>query len=321
MSSLYENSSLWRLRFPSSAAIGGIDGGIPYKILSQTGTAERGQSSITETYIIDAGYLSLFLNTLFPAPEVVAGTSIINNAQIPGQVTSFLGDPRAVNCRWRPHMPGLPVDTLASDVFAPSDTYGLYIEVEVEYRSIEEQDPDRPRTFLDVRGNASGEYLLIMPNKAALDAPSNPNRDPQIPASKIVPGMDWTLTWEMITEYYYENTLLPKMREAIGKVNDSDFSVLYDSPAETVLFMGWSFEQLDHLQRANVPGWMGPPRKDRYLQVTFNFLEKRVEEDDTVYGHNHIWDQKSGLWTKLLVDGSANKFLYESYDMNLLFGD
>lgn len=306
MPSAYEDPSTWRFFFRSSPA------NIPVRLVSRTGDFEQTATRITETYLMQSVNLLRFATDTFP-PSFVRGDRII---QPPSRHVSGLPSVRASKISWQEHIPGLPVDPFSSDPIkslnASDLTYPPVSEVTVEYTTSRPEDE-----FLELFADTAGEIISQPSPKGTYEGPGGStdreaNRQPSIQFNKIVPMTDWTARYPRVPYSFFRETLIGTIRSLLGKVNSSVMPVLFDAPVETILFVGYKFEQEFSL-RVNQP---------LMSRVEFKLLEKRVydgyDSATLIKGHNHYWNPDKGQWQKLLF-GDDLQPAFELDDLNDLF--
>lgn len=329
----YRNPSTWRNQTP---------GGIKYRVVTTSGQLNPLDAEITTSYLIKATDLRAFCEELWPPPsyketrndnlfaaEVTAG--IFLNGAPPRLVQknppSYPNFPslRPASLRFVPHIDGLPIDPFAFDTTAPSGTYGQIITIEVVWSNSKYD----PRNYLTKTGSSTGEYLnqgtppgIKYQAVAGADQsdpfgnPVNPGaslpvKNPILPATIVVPEEDWTLKRVYVPGDYFESWTLPLLRYAQGTVNNDICLELFGAPAETLLFVGFSIEEIWSWRldtEAGLGGIWTPTngstpnfRGDQYITIELKFLEKYVHtgnSGDRVAGHNHAFIPEIG-WRKI----------------------
>lgn len=318
----YLNPTTWR-------GIAGVVNNVPirYRLVSREGWVERNESGAKEVYLIAANQLLSFIFLSYPPADNRFGIPHWADRRMPGV-------PNLVTRRvsWKSHVDGLPVDPFNVDPAPPlgrNATYHPVLEVTIEYdNKTEEPDENDPETFLTITANAAGEFLMVPSASETLweagapaigepeqAGPPEPNRSATLPASVIIPETEWNVRWAQVPRDYFKETLLPRMRDRVGTVNSSAATFLYDAPAETLMFVGYSVTRENQFvaTRAGVEEELPP------VTVDMKFLEKNVvkitEGVTQRFGHQHVY-RPGGGWQRLLVDGER---LYEETDMNVLF--
>jgi len=302
----YEDPSTWRLQ---------TNGGIPFRYVERDGSFGMEEAVVSETVLIPADRLEDLALEMFPAP-LIFGTSLI----YPGTGLINGTNLRAQSLSWKAHFDGKPVDPFASDPTAPAGTYQPNVLVTIEYstdvqRSQSESDPNDPFTFLEISANAAGEFIHSTAPKAGWaenDVTSSSdvtkNKLQTTPISIIVPETDWNVTWPRVPRAYLTDTLIAKLRSSLGKVNTLSMPIFFGATKETILFVGYSIRQQFTWRTATQPPF----------KLDLKFLEKRVEDQAHIRGHNHIWKADVGKWQHLRVDG-ANQTIYRTTDLNIIF--
>lgn len=316
------DSSTWRLTTGSA---------IPYKLVERSGVFEAENASAKETYIMKANQLMAFAAECFPLPYYAFGTVYYpSRRRMPG-----LSPLVTTRITWKAHVGGRPIDPFGADPTAPDGTYEENVQLDIDYQVMPEndqqRDPNNPFTFLEITGSASGEFLHAPVRGVALwvDEPfessqssSSPAPEPypdilhgsenevteiDIPNTIVQPTIEWNCKWSQIPFAYFNNTLLPRLRNKMGMINDDVF-VLFDAPAETVLFMGFTFRE----QFTWRSGYTGTPP----IELDIKFLEKNFKTSEGVQvTHNHIYRPGVG-WRRMTINGEP---LYEETDMDELF--
>lgn len=329
----YRNPSTWRHRTPK---------GIPFRIVTASGQMNPLDAEITSVFLIRATDIRAFCEELWPAPsfkdtrpdnlfaaEVTAGIFVHGAPPklVQKNPPSYPNFPslRPTSVRFTPHIDGLPIDPFAWDTAAPSGTYGAVVSVEVVWANSKYD----PRSYLLKTGQSTGEYLnqgtppgIKYSAVAGVDqsdpfgnpvAPgsSQPVKNPILPATVVVPEEDWSLKRVYIPGEYFENWTLPLLRYAQGTVNSSISLELFNAPAETLLFVGFSVEEIWSWRldtEAGLGGVWTPTngstpnfRGDQYVTVELKFLEKYIHtgnSGDPVAGHNHAFIPEIG-WRKI----------------------
>lgn len=307
--------STWRLQTAS---------GVRYKKLEHTGSLTFNSISCKEVYVIEDADLLTFIRDFFPLPELSSPVlPVTTYGVMQGKINIT-----ASNMEWQAHIEGLPIDPFQADVDAPYATYCRLLRVTVTFddevaKPENNGDPADPTTFLEISANASGDFFHT-PIPSAIWETSDTdstgvNTAPNVPAQINVPEIDWTLTWPRVNELHFRNVLLPRMRAAMGKVNQNTFSLCYNAAPETLLFVGWDMSQERQFlfdEERSIAAYLQLP-----IRVSLKFLEKRVEIEDgssegTLAGHNHLWRPGLG-WRRLLIDGTDP--IYASYNFDDLF--
>jgi hypothetical protein len=302
----YHDPTTWRLA---------TNGGIPFRYLERSGSFGKEEAQVSETVLIPANRLGELAFEMFPTPTVF-GTSVI----YPGTGHINGTNLRAQSMKWKAHFDGLPVDPFNSDPSAPEHTYQPNVAVTIEYstdvqQEQSESDPNDPFTFLEISANAAGEFIHSTApkagwteNSASSGTSTTKNKLQTTPVTLIVPETDWNVSWPRVPHVFLKDTLITKLRDRLGKVNESKMPIFFDAPEETILFVGYSIRQ-QFTWRTGVQ----PPFK-----FDLKFLEKHVEDDGEIRGHNHVWKPDLGKWQHLRVDGGT-RTVYQTADLNKIF--
>lgn len=290
-------------------------GGIPYRLVDRNGTFTDEDATADETFLVPSNRVLDFVNEIIPEP-ILFGDTIFN---VPGAGMLGLKSLRAATIKWKGHIDGKPIDPFGADPDAESGTYQPVAEITVSYdtsknNNKDESDPNDPQTFLEISASASGEYINTTAPRANWTdfdplGEKIVNANAVVPVTLIVPGVEWTLRWPRIPYDYYFTTLLPRLRTKMGKVNSTAFTVVYEAPPSTMLFVGFNYkEQLTW--RDGIPG--KPP-----VTLELKFLEKNLtDRDGNVRGHQDFWRPGVG-WQLLLINGTDPS--YQEEDFNELF--
>lgn len=309
--SVNKDPSTWRLT---------TLGGIPTKILARTGSFSDEDSSLTETYIIQASQLLNFVTESFPSPVVFNGiVQYPIRRKCPGLPTLS-----TMRISWE----GLsgdakPCDPFSVDPSAPSGTYEQFLKVTVEYgtspgNDISMPDSGDPRTFLEINANATGEFITTPPSgKAVWDPatkrPGDPGddtlRERQIPQVVPTSEVEWSVRWSQIPSSFYTDSLAATLRSKLGHVNNGTMSLLLDAPEDTILFAAYSASQ----QFTWRSGFVGKPP----IQLEMKFIEKNfIDTGGVQVTHQHYYRPGYGF-RKLLVDGTNPS--YPQADLDAIF--
>jgi len=289
-------------------------GGIPYKLMNgfPTGSLNEESGQIDEKYIIQAKDLAGFLGLSFPRGiNLDEETFIVSpNRRYPGS-TAF----HTTSVAFAPLRDALPADPYNLDPGAPSGTYDDFIVVSVSYiTGPQNEDENDPTTFLQISADSTAEFLTVPVrglNAAWSDSHASWKAEDQVKSpltnvTKIVPETQWDVTWPRINRAFMP-TIIEAMRNRMGLVNEKKMPLLQNAVAETVMFIGYSYQE-DYTWRE---GWENTP-----VTVGMKFLEKHVKQDGKVIGHNHFIKDETGQWEPLQIN---EKPVYESSDLNNLF--
>lgn len=302
--SCYEDPTTWRLRTTQ---------GTPFRVLERSGTFGEEEATAQEQYLVEASKLLNFIEEAYPQPIIIGNTiQYPKPVYMPGLPLV----PRRIH--WKAHVDGIPIDPFGTDLGAKEGTYGKIAHVTVDYasgkRRVEENDDD-PYTFLEISTDTTGEFIYsTAPNGRWVDDPpsdedGNPvNRVLTTPVSIIVPETQWNITFTQVPHIFFRDTLVDILRSYIGTVNSEVMPLLFNAPAETILFMGYSLNQQFT--------WRTPTQPP--FRITLKFAEKHVKKENSniVYGHNHFWKADEG-WKKLKFDGV--NYAYKAKNLNNIF--
>ena len=130
-----------------------------------------------------------------------------------------------------------------------------------------------------------------------------------VPATVTQPEVEWSVNWKQIPFSFFNNTVLARLRSKLGTLNNGTMVTTYNSPVETVLFVGWSMSQ----QFTWRTGFSGQPP----VALSFKFLEKNFTSPEGIQvTHNHFYRPGVG-WRKLLVDGTRS--VYSTSNLDQIF--
>lgn len=159
----------------------------------------------------------------------------------------------------------------------------------------------------------SGEYVRGKFTRIA----NQENRDPTVPITITVPTTEWTITWPRVNYEYFNEVLIHRIRASLGRVNYFPLAWLYNAEPETVLFAGWSREEKG--------SWRSSLTNKPPLSVEFKMIQKRIDWEGVVKGHNDVWRPGKG-WQKLKLDdkqqdgtSEVGRSYYKTWDFDYLF--
>lgn len=304
--------------------------GIPYRVLSRGGGFSKEEANASETYVVEARHLLAFALESLPRPLLFLGQLIYpRSRRLPGLSTLT-----TKNVKWEAFDSGLPVDPFGGDSSAPDDTYQDYVKVTIEYTTNpnndgDETDPDDPRTILEISANASGTFLAspIRGNaewelegydlgeaQFAHDLAGEEFdgkqevKEMDVPQTIRQPEVEWSVRWPQIPYEFWTDKLVTRLRDKLGKLNDSKMSLFHDAPVETVMFLSWSMKQSYT--------WRDGEAGKSPVEVDMRFLEKNFKDvKGNQVTHNHMYRPGKG-WTILLIDDER---LYDTTDLDKIF--
>lgn len=293
--------------------------GIPYRLMNHTGALSFDKINATEEYLVPTSRVEDFIKEFFPLPVLQNGIWVYKYRPMPGRLKIT-----ASNVTWKSHDEGLPIDPFeghpqnSPDAYCPRTVVTATFDDQADDISDSSEDENDPTTFLEISASASGEFIHAPVPQSAWQSSgtgTEPNTNPHVPAQIIVPETEWTMTWPLVNGVYFSQTLISRLRDIIGKVNEDVYPLLYDAPAETLLFVGWDMsEERQFLFESDV-GNTSFSRKP--LRVSMKVLEKRAPIiGGGIAGHNHVWRPGIG-WQRLLINGTDP--LYQSHDYDELF--
>ncbi len=329
MAAFENDPSQWRLH--------SLNSNVPIKYLGLSGEFDTNQGSLEFKCLVYSAHLMDFLIVTFPPSIQVGNLSIPQSSGLPG-----LPGMTATKVTFKGFDDGKPVDPFGFDPNASSNTYNKLLEVTVHYglNKIQQPDPNDPKSFLEVNGSATGEFIhstcpkgkwrkdtrnandppdATPPagNNNPLGAPvqgtggtgSDPVADPSVEITIIVPKIEWTVKWKSVPYNYFRDVLKYRLDWCQGKVNSGPLPFLYVGEPETLLFMGYN-----HTEEYS---WRDGSINIPPLNIEMKFVQKRLIWNGLVIGHNHYWTPSKG-WQYLLIDG-ASQPTYQSRDFSVMF--
>ncbi len=300
-------------------------GGIPVRLENQTGSFEEENAQVTETYVMQSSRLLDFVVESFPPPVELLGVV---------QHPVFRGLPglRSLLTR-KVSYEGLsgkskPIDPFGIDSDAPANTYEEFVRVTINYQTSAgndraEPDPNDPLTFLEISSNASGEFITTSPSGVARwdakegDSGSVEVADRNIPQTVRSPQVEWSVRWSQIPWSFFDSSLIATLRSKLGLINTDKMKLFFDAPADTILFVGYTFRQ----QFTWRTGSSGQPP----VQLEMKFLEKNFLADkinssgnseEVSVTHQHFYRPKKG-WSLLFSDGE--NLAFKTTDLDQIF--
>jgi hypothetical protein len=341
----YLNPSTWRLSAEDRSPLN-TRGPVPYRLLESSGQFDAENSQITETYLIPGNRLSDFINDTFPEP-ITVGSPATAFVRVPStRPMPGLPSLTAKSLNYKNHISGKPIDPFDVDPNAPTGTYHPIVEVTITYgvsplNDTDESDFTDPRTFLEIDGSASGDFIALPSKTGRWESDNAPVTEPTITSTQITPTTDWTVNWHRCPYDFFEDTLIFKLRRCIGHVNDTPMEILRDAADSTILFTGYTFKE-SHTWRSGLVG--KPP-----LNITCKFLEKSIPVKvsdgagglvDAVLGHNNFFRKDTNRWdllyfrdpatpgdpttvdtTSLAGNVAGDRTTYGARNLNSLFSD
>lgn len=283
MVATYEDPSSWTFE---------TEGGIKYRLVSTTGEATQATTRMSEDILIASTDLDAFINESFPEPEIINNIPVFNNRSFPG-----LDNLKTDRILIKGHLDSLPIDPYSTDPTAPARTYQNVLILGIDYLYDVEQDPNNPETFMEISANASIQVAYRDGNKAkfaSAGGDESQNRDAVLPAAQLIPQTQYTVTRSQIPRDWFRRTYIRRLRGALGRVNFETVPLLYDAPAQTLLFNGWSMRQ--EFRRPSAAE-VGPIDFKMPLTVELIFLEKFVREPNSSDGsltYENTYDDEDG---------------------------
>lgn len=306
--SIYEDPTTWRLQTGGS--------GVPYRILGMSGTFEPESATANMEVLIPANKLIQFATEMFPA-YYYSGSGF----PLYRSFGRIYGTPLfSHKISWKAHVDGKPVDPFGVDPGAPAGTYQDVVQCSIDYATMNDQtesDENQPETFLEVSCTGGGQFKNVSSQGATWEqsegVPCTDARGSNVeidaPAYRIEPSVDWDLHWPRVPYVYWTNTLLAKIRAALGCVNSAAMPIFANAPRGTVIFMGFS------LRKSYT--WRAGATYQQPFNLNLKFNEKRVvDSGGTVRGHNDMWRPGYGWRYLKHRDGSP---IYSYYNLTSIF--
>ena len=301
--SLNIDPSSWRLR---------TLGGIPYKLMEgyPKGSFDEENGAVTEQYIIEASNLADFVEESFSDTTVIPGIVWLYR---PARSYPGLAYLVSKKLDFVPYPPGKPGDPYGIDVGTGfGETYAQFLLVTIEYSSGKSDEGDQDA--VEIGATATGEFLMYPAKNAKFESDSDEEgalSNPVLPLSKVIPSLEWSLKFRRIARSRM-GTAVALARTMLGKVNSLPMPILMATTAETILFCGFSA----------TTKWTWRD-KDPFFEMELKMLEKVVNEDGEIKGHNHFYNPNTGLWEKLERTDSEGEglgtYVYNLANLNQMF--
>lgn len=283
-------------------------GGISYALLENSPriTITEEENSAVEDWLIEAAKVNDLALEVSPPPTIVGGIIFKPPGfKMPGTVLV------SEEVTFEPHGNALPMDPFNSDSDAPEGTYEKYAKATITYRlnrnSNDDDDPDDPTTFLTHTINAGAKILAFPPQNTTLN--NLPNREVNIPISKVVPTVEHSLKWDYVLTPNWALIL-----SYLGRTNTNtlQFDTGFFAAPNTVLFTGVSGTKR-YL-------WDGFETSSDPWELDFKFSQRYITDPHVVNGPagwNHVFNPRTGLWEIVrLANGNP---LYTSSPLENLF--
>lgn len=340
MASYIEDPTQWRLT---------TTGGIRYKYLGVDGNFERENAVVNWRALVHEDDFVNFVSEFFPPSIVIGNLSVPVSYPLPG-----LPGIVARRLAFKGQDSGKPIDPFNFDSGAAAGTYHPLVEVNIEFGPRENADPDEtdPQTFLEITGNASGEFIHAPPSASSWQ-PKTGAQD----SSDMSSASAGQSGQQAETENIDPDTGEPEDEALDPTLEDPEPNRHPNVPAtiivpETEWSVRWTQMSFDffgnvmiHRLRAlmgkvnsrNVSmifnaspetllfvgytytsqyTWREGLTRTPPVQVEMKFVEKRILDRGVIRGHNDFWRPGVG-WETLLVDGSRKA--YGALDHNILF--
>lgn len=280
------------------------DSGVPYTVLTRSGSAEWPARTATEVYLIPVRRLQEFLDESFPEPRIINGWPVYEPRIMPTSAASRHYLTRRIT--WKDFDPTVPIDPFRGD--AATAGHGALLEVTIEYSDeLKEQDRDDPTTYtrLDIR-TGGGIIHADMPGGKWGDAPNQVDvQEGNLNLPVIAPETEINMEFlSPMSRNFIVDSELPELYAALGRANGAGLLFPVRSPIGTVLVVGF---ELTELGRAT----------GDYFELSVKLVQKLIPQVvggsvtiSSSLGHNHFWRPGVG-WTRLtLPDGSNPYTLY-----------
>lgn len=311
------DSSNWRLS----------TGGIKYKLVNgfpKGSISEESGGQIEEQYIIRGVDLFAFLNLSFPlGVDLDESTYRVSpNRKYPG-ASAFATS----QVSFEPLNDSLPCDPYLIDPRAPLGTYDQDLRISITYTTgKQEEDTNDATTLLEISAESSAEFLTIPVRAKAKwkdgmsegqqaayaaahggEMDGEEVQDPLSNVTKLIPETQWTVRWPRVNRQFIP-TLVAAMRNRMGHVNNAVMPLFHNAPKETVMFMGYSYNE-QYTWRVGL--------ENTPVAVNMLFMERHIKQDGKVIGHNHFIQDETGKFTKLWLPNK--KPVYAGTNLNNLF--
>jgi hypothetical protein len=318
--SYLDNPDSWRLATPIK--------GVPYRFVSAEAEYTYNEGEAVWSVIIPQDRISDFRDEMFPPPD--PGKVEQGFVELP-RPKVMPGDPSMVATKIKitPHVEGKPFDLFSHDANAAFETYQPLAAVEITFSTKEDIE------YLEIRGEGSGEFITIPPTEKAVydlvsagvtqaEIDANPDWYTDYVISKkptaitiMLPLINWSVTWTGVPFEFFTETLVHRLRDAMGKINHAPLEFLFGAPMDTILFLNWDYAQTNTYR-------LYEGKRAKTVNVTMNFVEKRIplqisddETGDSAYGgHNHHYVPGVG-WAHVAI-GDDPKPTYKQTDLAIL---
>jgi len=339
----YDDTSQWRLETST---------GIKYKVVSLEGGFDDDTGQADLTILISSTDLYAMLETLMPPPVMVGSVSYPQAPPFPG-----LPALTVQGVSFKSFNSDLPIDPFGYDPLAPDHTYYGLLECHVKYgtNTRKQETSSDPQTFLEISGNATGQYLHIGTKNAKTQDSYHPNleggedgddaqgtwNDPvtgELMGVNIDPetgdairGAKTLKPKEVLRDPQTAATMFVPMTEWTVTWNQIPFGLFSNTlvtrldllmgrvnrNAFSVLFSGYpeTILFLGYGYKQKTTWRMGLTETPP-VSLDLKFLQKRIVWKGTIRGHNDYWVPGKG-WRRLLYDGDHAP--YRAYDFNFLF--
>lgn len=350
---------------PSYTALGSdlrlrTPGGIRYEMMNGFPTysfSMQGTSAVAK-FRIHSGDLRKFKEELFPPPLFRAGKLTITvPPPLPGSTTMlFPVSAGAVGLD-----PGKPFDPFYADHASIGnniqdnpltndlwiESYSAFAIVTVQYESRMPYNPDDPETFLKRKLSVGGEFLSLSEAKTSWRQSEEsgedgsfkydiePNKDFKAPIARVIPTIEHQLQWQDVIDPPWEN-----IRDRIGRINRTEFTILDRAPPETVMFLGVTasqrFNTSAYVNQSGIYTGINPftAENDGFTQtygeitlqpwtLDYKFSERRVGKPagstlrDVNISWNYFFRPETGRF-EILYKSNGEK-VYETEEMQFLF--
>ena len=301
--SLHISAEEWNLRTPK---------GIPYKLMEgfPKGSFEEDDCEITEEILIESDRLGDFIEESFNDLSLVypGGSWSLYDPGRRFEGTSWFPTKKVSFEPFPPGKPGL------FNITSGGETYTNFLKLTIVYGT--GKTTDNKSDMLEVTGNATGEFLLV-PTKSNMYwvDKNHPAKGLNVPVTQIIPGIEWSVKYKRI-EWSRFNSVLTLCRYLMGTVNSYPMPQFNYAPAETILFVGFSWTHR-YSWRSSLP----------VTELELKLIEKNFTVPDPMspqnpslglsVNHNMFLNPDGCVWQTLYrEDGSK---IYKAFDLNQLF--
>jgi len=294
-----------------------------YRLVRSEGSFSDKDITVRQEYVVPANELWSFAQGLLPLPIVRGKGNIFSKGY---KVLPGLGNAPVVakSVRWRPLDESKPVDPFEG-IAGKEGSFGQYVLAEVEYGLLENEgnksnqsnDPSDTRTLVEIRGRAAGDFLAVPVSRGGewteIEITGGEPKEIAEPISFNIPCpiIEWSVKWPDLP-YEFAINLICRCRSSLGKVNSGSFGLLFNAPADTVLFLSLDYDESKSVKM----GEGGRITTEIKASVEMHFSEKGFYQGGKLITHQHVYRKGYG-WRKPKFQGG--RYLYDRTDLDSLF--